>query len=80
MTRLKSFWHFMAIALLLGVAVTVEAGWIMQEKESDQTLISKGRLKSSADNISWILDGPGNKVYFIDGHEKTYSAGFLDFL
>jgi len=78
MTRLKSIRHFMAIALFLVVAVTVEAGWIMQEKESDQTLISKGRLKSSADNISWILDGPGNKVYFIDGHEKTYAAGSVE--
>ena len=68
----------MAIALLLGVAVTVEAGWVMQEKEGDQTLISKGRLKSSADNISWILDGPGNKVYFIDGHEKTYATGSVE--
>ena len=78
MTRLKSLWHFMAVALLLGLAVTVEAGWIMQEKEGDQTLISKGRLKSSADNISWILDGPGNKVYFIDGHEKTYATGTVE--
>ena len=78
MTRLKRLWHFMAIGLLLGVAVNVEAGWIMQEKEGDQTLISKGRLKSSADNISWILDGPGNKVYFIDGHEKTYATGTVE--
>jgi hypothetical protein len=78
MARLKSLWHFMAVALLLGLAVTVEAGWIMQEKEGDQTLISKGRLKSSADNISWILDGPGNKVYFIDGHEKTYATGTVE--
>jgi hypothetical protein len=79
MTRLKSLWHFMAVAFLLGLlAVTVEAGWVMQEKEGDQTLISKGRLKSSADNISWILDGPGNKVYFIDGHEKTYATGTVE--
>ena len=78
MTRLKSLWHFMAVALLLGLAVAAEAGWIMQEKEGDQTLISKGRLKSSADNISWILDGPSNKVYFIDGHEKTYATGTVE--
>jgi hypothetical protein len=78
MTRLKSVWYFMAVALLLGLAVTVEAGWMMQEKEGDQTLISKGRLKSSADNISWILDGPGSKVYFIDGHEKTYATGTVE--
>jgi hypothetical protein len=78
MTRLKRLRYFMAVALLLGMAVTVEAGWVMQEKEGDQTLISKGRLKSSADNISWILDGPGNKVYFIDGHERTYAAGTVE--
>ena len=78
MTRLKNLWHFMAIAVLLGAVVTAEAGWMMQEKEGDQTLISKGRLKSSADNISWILDGPGNKVYFIDGNEKTYAVGTVE--
>lgn len=78
MTRSQSLWRFMAVALLLGLAVTVEAGWIMQETEGDQTLISKGRLKSSADNISWILDGPGNTVYFIDGHEKTYATGTVE--
>jgi hypothetical protein len=78
MMRLKGLWHFMAVALLLGVAVTVEAGWMMQEKEGDQALISKGRLKSSANNIAWILDGPDNKVYFVDGHEKTYATGTVE--
>ena len=78
MIRFKILTYFAVGVFLLGVVATVEAGWMMQEKEGDQTLISKGRLKSSADNISWILDGPGNKVYFIDGHEKTYAIGTVE--
>ena len=78
MIRFKILTYFAVGVLLMGVVATVEAGWVMQEKEGDQTLISKGRLKSSADNISWILDGPGNKVYFIDGHRKTYASGTVE--
>jgi hypothetical protein len=78
MARLKGLCHFMAVALLLGLAVTVEAGWIMQEKEGDQTLISKGRLKSSTDGIAWVLDGPGNALYFFNGNNKTYATGTVE--
>ncbi|MFZ1200743.1 MAG: hypothetical protein WAO07_11295 [Desulfobacterales bacterium] len=69
--------YFTAFVILL-LSATVEAGWIMQERKGDRTLISKGRLKSSTDGISWILDGPGNMLYFFDENDKTYAAGTVE--
>lgn len=78
MTHLSILRIFMAAGLWLGFAVGIEAGWIMQEKEGDQTLISKGRLRSSSDSIAWVLDGPGSKLIFWDERAKTYATGTVE--
>jgi len=74
----RKYLPYVAAGVIMLLSATVEAGWIMLEREGDRTLISKGRLKSSADGISWILDGPANTLYFFDGNEKTYAAGTVE--
>jgi hypothetical protein len=68
----------MAVLLLLGSLSAAEAGWIMVEQEGDTSIISNGKLKSSAEGVTWILDGPGSKMIFIDGNQKSYASGTVD--
>lgn len=65
----------MAMLLLLDSVSTAVAGWIMVEREGDISIISNGKLKSSAEGVTWILDGPGNKMIFIDDNQKSYASG-----
>lgn len=69
---------YVAAVVVMLLSATVEAGWVMQERAGDRTLISKGRLRSSTDGISWILDGPGNRIYFFDENDKTYATGTVE--
>ncbi len=77
--RVTAILHYILVVLILsGISQTVNAGWLMVEQEGDTSLISNGRLKSSAEGISWILDGPGNKMIFIDGNRKAYASGSVE--
>jgi hypothetical protein len=77
--RVTAILHYILVVLILsGTSQTVNAGWLMVEQEGDTSLISNGRLKSSAEGISWILDGPGNKMIFIDGNRKAYASGSVE--
>lgn len=68
----------MALLVLLNCVSTANAGWIMVEKEGDISIIAKGKLKSSAEGVTWILDGPGNKMIFIDSNLESYAVGTVE--
>ena len=70
--------QLLTLLIFIGSVSTAVAGWIMVEKEGDLSLISKGKLKSSAEGMTWILDGPGNKMIFIDSDQQSYAAGTVE--
>ena len=70
--------QILTLLILLGSLSTAVAGWIMVEKEGDISIISKGKLKSSAEGVTWILDGPRNKMIFIDSDQQSYAAGTVE--
>ena len=76
----KTRWRIqvMVLLILLNSVSTAVAGWIMIEKEGDISLISNGKLKSSAEGVTWILDGPGNKMIFIDSNLESYAVGTVE--
>jgi len=74
----KTLLQIMSFLLLLGSVSPAAAGWIMVEQEGDVSIISNGKLKSSAEGVTWILDGPGNKMIFIDGNQKSYASGTVE--
>ncbi|MFZ0614018.1 MAG: hypothetical protein WAM73_17390 [Desulfobacterales bacterium] len=74
----RKYLPYVTAVVILLLSATSEAGWVMLEREGDRTLISKGRLKSSTNGISWVLDGPGNTLYFFDENDKTYAAGTVE--
>jgi len=78
MVRTNLWLQIMAVLFMLGSGSAAEAGWIMVEQEGDTSIISNGKLKSSAEGVTWILDGPGNKMIFIDGNQKSYASGTVD--
>ena len=71
MVNSKTLLQIMSFLLLLGSVSPAAAGWIMVEQEGDVSIISNGKLKSSAEGVTWILDGPGNKMIFMDGNQKA---------
>ena len=78
MARTSRWLQIAALVSIVGVMSLAEAGWIMVEREGDTSLISNGRLKSSAEGVSWILDGPADKMIFIDGNRKSYASGTVE--
>jgi hypothetical protein len=70
--------QIITLLIILGFVATAGAGWIMVEKEGDISIISKGKLKSSAEGLTWILDGPGNKMIFIDNNQHSFAAGTVE--
>lgn len=74
-----NFWlQIMTVMFLLASVSAAKAGWIMVEQEGDTSIISNGKLKSSAEGVTWILDGPSSKMIFIDGNLKSYASGTVD--
>jgi len=78
MARTIGLLQITAVLFFLGFMSMAEAGWIMVEQEGDKSIISNGKLKSSAEGVTWILDGPDNKMIFIDGNQKSYASGTVE--
>ena len=58
MARSIRLMQITAVSFFLGFMSMAEAGWVMVEKEGDTSIISNGKLKSSAEGVTWILRRP----------------------
>jgi len=58
-------------------ASAAHAGWVLKGS-SEQSIISKGKMKSSWQTGAMILDGNANKIYFIDDGRKMMASGTVE--
>ena len=68
---------FFAVFMMFA-ASAANAGWALVESNGDETVISKGMMKSVWENGSVIFDSSKEKIYFIDDRRKTLAEGTVD--
>jgi len=69
---------FFAVFFMFAIASVADAGWLITSANGDETLISKGKLKSNWDNGSMIIDAAKNEIFFIDDDRKMIASGNAD--
>jgi len=68
----------LAIAVIVVAASGAHAGWVLSEEDGQETVISKGKMKSIWENGAVIFDGEANTVHFIDDSRKMIASGTVD--
>jgi len=66
-----------AAAIVFG-ASTANAGWVLTDSNGDETIISKGKMKSAWENGAIIFDAGTSEIHFIDDRRKTLASGTVD--
>ena len=63
------------VVMLVAMASTANAGWVLTDAEGEETLISQGKLRSSSKGGSMILDATKDQAYFVDDKRKLIASG-----
>jgi len=66
------------VVVMIVVASAANAGWVLTDSEGEETLISQGKLRSSSEGGSMILDATKNQAYFIDDARKLVASGTVE--
>ncbi len=66
------------LVFALVVASSAGAAWKIEESDGGTTFISNGKLKSSWENGSIIIEGKNKMVHFIDDNRKMIASGTID--
>lgn len=74
----KKWSMLMAVAIVFGLLIPANAGFVMLDQNGETTLISKGRIKNASEGNVFILNGPRDEIIFINDEQKTYSIGTID--
>ena len=78
MIRVSRTTAILFVAVMMFAAPTANAGWVLADSSGDETMISKGRMKSSWENGSIIFDSGTATVHFIDDRRKIIAEGTVD--
>jgi hypothetical protein len=66
------------IAVIIASASVATAGWVISDADGQETVISKGKMKSDWDGGAVIVDAEKNQVHFIDDSRKMIASGTVD--
>lgn len=74
---MKRCWIGMSVFLLsiLLLSSASSAGWTISENGKEVALVSKGKMKSTWENGSIIVEGEKNVLHFINDVEKVIASG-----
>ncbi len=60
---------------MLFVGTVARAGWVLTESDGGTTTIADGKMKSFSEGGGVIMDGPKNRIVFIDQASRRYGEG-----
>jgi len=65
-------------AILVAIAPSAHAGWVLTQADGMEVLISNGMMKGTFPNGSMLFDANKNIFYFIDDQRKVIASGTVD--
>jgi len=67
-----------AAAIVVTTVLAAHAGWALKSNDGEDTVISKGKMKSSWENGAVIFIADEDKIYVVDDGRKMIASGTVD--
>jgi len=65
----------MLSAVLVAMASTADAGWVFLDDDGQETLVSKGKMRSGWEDGAMIFDSSSDQIHLVDDKKKTIASG-----
>ena len=78
MNRVTRVAAILLAAFMLFAVSVASAGWVLTETNGDETVISRGKMKSSWENGRVLFDSDTQTIHFIDERRKIMAEGTVD--